>query len=278
MRKFIKFSVVGSSLVIPGVCSASTAIILGVYDEMLLIFSNIFKISKIKENIVSCLGILVGVIIGLSLIKLLYDVIPFILNITFLSFIICNIPYKLTTCNKISKLSYSMVFLVGFCLVMLLSNLNSNLVDVDGFGVDFKVLVLIGISGVVASISLVLPGISGALMLVVLGLYKPLLESLSLIINCLINFKLPEVGLLMFILVFFVSFVIGIVYSSKIIKRFMNNKALVFESLINGMMIGSIINMFGIILLLERNIMEVIIGVIVYICLVVYLKLKKSII
>ena len=136
-----------------------------------------------------------------------------------------------------------------------------------------KHYILIFISGLIASISLVLPGISGALMLVVLGLYMPLLESLKLMVDCLINFKLPQIENLMFILVFFISFIIGLIGSSKIIDKFINRHGKLFEALINGMMLGSIVNMMGIIALLEAGLIEILIGLILYAILVLYLKL-----
>ena len=114
MKKFFKSIVVGASLVIPGVCSATTSIILGVYEDMLAVFSNLFRFSKLKKYFVICLGLMIGLILGVSVIKILYDKIPFISNMVFFGVIISLFPYRIKQKRHINKIYILLFLLLAF--------------------------------------------------------------------------------------------------------------------------------------------------------------------
>lgn len=274
MKKFFKYIIVGLSNIVPGICSASTAIILGVYEELLDIFSNIFKIKCLKKYFLYYLAIIMGIIIGVFGISYLYDIIPFILNIVFLGFILRGFPHKFDEMIKCSKIKYIIYFTIGFSIILLLNLLNSCVVEIDYDNLNFKTTIIIFINGLFTALAMILPGISGALLLVVLGLYIPLVDGVSSLITSITTFNFTNVQNFYLVIIFGLSFVFGLIFSSKVIGNIIKRRNSYFEPIINGLMMGSILNIIIILFKMDYYLYERIIGIILFFIVVFYRKNK----
>ena len=116
-------------------------------------------------------------------------------------------------------MNFILIFIFAF-LTILLSIINPSI------GENINLFYIL-ICGIIASSAMILPGISGSLILVILGVY-------TLIINALNNLEYN------IILVFLIGCLIGIINFSKIIKWLFHNYRDYTFSIMLGLVIGSI--------------------------------------
>ncbi len=273
MKKFFKGFVIGICNIIPGVCSATITIILGVYQDLLDGLSHFFHLKTIKKYLLLYLGIFIGAICGVLFLNYLYNLIPLVLTLIFMGIMIRNYPVVLK--SSISIKTKKIYWFLGLLIVLLMYVINNAVLSLDYQQINIYNVMIIFICSYFSGLAMILPGISGALMLMVFNLYFPLLSSLTKIFYCLLNFKLPELYDLLLVTIFVIAFIISLISSSKFINRLIETKTLAFNSFINGMIIGSIINIFLELPNLKHTFMQSVIGILVFI-LTMFLKLPKK--
>lgn len=276
MKKMFKFIIFGISNIIPGVCSATIALILNVYNELLEMLSRLYVVQNIKKYFLNYLGIIIGIVIGVFGFTKLYELIPFILNMIFLGIVVKSFPLKVDNSviyniRKEKKISY---FLIGLIIVLILSLLNQQIFKIDYTTISLKVIMIIFINGIVVSFGMILPGISGALMLVIFGLYFPLLNASKNIIINIMHFTVPSLNDFILVITFIFSFIFGLVIASKIIKKAINQKPIEFNYFVNGMILATIINLVLLLPSAYSGIVEIIFGILLMILIIVIEKPK----
>lgn len=242
---------IGIGSAIPGVSGGTIAVIFNVYQKIISAVSNIFK--KFKESIIILLPVIIGLIIGLIPTIILVDKclekFLFGLICIFAGFIIGSIP-KINSEVKNVKPSknHIITFIITFLIVVALG-VGSVLAKAD-VSAQFAnpnwwfYLILIPV-GFVASIALVVPGVSGGMILVLLGFYAPLIEStVSVAKQCIHgNWSLfgQQIGML-------ACFAIGVVGGFIVVSKIMNKLLTKHHDItfygILGFIIGSIISLF----------------------------------
>lgn len=172
----VKGIAIGVAMIIPGVSGGTLAVLLNIYDDMLNAVNNLFK--DFKNSIKVLIPILLGGIIGF--VALIFPIslglkhCPLIIISLFAGLIIGGIPqlYKKVQGKEnplgILLCLISIAIMVGICFIttdvsLILSPLNA--------GTWFYLL----LGGFLAAIALVIPGISGSMILMILGIYAPML-------------------------------------------------------------------------------------------------------
>ena len=222
----IKGFFMGIANIIPGVSGGTIALILGIYEELVERVSNLFKnfIDNIKFIIPIVIGILSSIVIMSGLIKSSYDNFPLPTMMFFVGLVLGGIPmlYGKVKGQKESKKPVNyLIFLITFSLVIIMSL--SDLLFKTNTVIDFSNLtplgyVLVFIVGVIAAGTMVIPGISGSLVLMLLGYYYPIINA----IHDLVKFK--DIFSNMVVLgIFGVGVLIGIVVISKILTILFKN-------------------------------------------------------
>lgn len=220
MKEKIKNLLVGLALgtanIIPGVSGGTIAMTMGIYERLIGIASNIFK--DLKKNIMFLLPIGIGMVLA---ILLLSKVINYSLEnyefqtvFFFVGLILGGLPFLF---KKVTKKSIGvknvMISVICFASVFSLTFLNegNNVVNLDA--ITFPFLIKLFIVGIIAAATMVIPGISGSFVLMLLGYYKPIVETIS----NLTNFDLLiHNGLVLG--TFGVGVIVGIVLISKAIE------------------------------------------------------------
>ena len=222
----IKGFFMGIANIIPGVSGGTIALILGIYEELVERVSNLFKnfIDNMKFIIPIVFGILASIVIMSGLIKSSYDNFPLPTMMFFVGLVLGGIPmlYGKVKGQKESKKPVNyLIFLITFSIVILMSL--SDLLFKTNTVIDFSNLtpigyVLVFIVGVIAAGTMVIPGISGSLVLMLLGYYYPIINA----IHDLVKFK--DIFSNMIVLgIFGVGVLIGIVVISKILTILFKN-------------------------------------------------------
>lgn len=216
----IKGFFMGIANVIPGVSGGTIAIILGVYEKFISTISNIFE--DLKENLKFLIPIFLG--IGLAIVttsKVVgysYDNFPLPTLMFFVGLVFGGIPLLLKNVKgkKESKqVSSYVIAMFTFLLVIfmasykLLFNINSEVSFVSMNILDYLLLFIVG---VIAAATMVVPGISGSLVLMIIGYYYPIIDTINNL------FKEDLISNAFVLLVFGIGVVIGIVLISKLLE------------------------------------------------------------
>ena len=218
----LKGFIMGIANIIPGVSGGTLAITLGIYEKFIDAISHFMK--NIKENIMFLLPVVIGM--GLSLVTMsnvvsyAFDKLPIPTTLFFMGLVIGGIP--LIT-SKVSKkkdsnktVNYIITFLT-FALVIVLAFSNeifgSGLGNANFENIDLTGYILLLLVGMVAAGTMIIPGISGSLVLMLLGYYLP-------VVDCIKEFThFKNIGSNFFILGFFgVGVLVGIVLIAKLIE------------------------------------------------------------
>lgn len=219
MILFIKGLIIGCAAILPGVSGGTLAMTLGIYEKLIKITSNFFD--NFKENIKFLMPIIIGGATGIFLLSNAMNIalekyevatILFVLGL-----LIGGIPALLKKVKKrsinIKNISISIISFIIVVIFMLLKETNNAVSFVNMNMFDYVTLFLIG---VLAATTLVVPGISGSLLLMILGYYKPIIEVISSFL------KFQNLGKNFMILSSFgLGVLVGIVLMAKIINYFL---------------------------------------------------------
>lgn len=177
----LKGFAVGASMTVPGVSGGTMAMILGVYDRLITAVSRIF--SEPKKHILFLLKFCAG---GAAGVVLLAGVITWALStpaglplrFAFMGAVAGGIPliFRKAGLKKISIKSIPPI-LTGAVIVVLLAQLPEGLFSPAREGAAAIAVRFAG--GVIVAAALVLPGISASHMMYMLGIYEPVMDSVS---------------------------------------------------------------------------------------------------
>ncbi|MDR3222596.1 MAG: DUF368 domain-containing protein [Methanobrevibacter sp.] len=223
---------------IPGVSGGTIALITGIYDRL------IHGIGKIKFTFIKPLlkgditgfkdklideidfqlfipllsGIAIALISLSKLISYLMEVYPVYTFAFFLGLILASTYILYTHIVKVS-FKIAIVSVIGFILAYIFVGLNP-------ISANHSLIVLF-FTGSIAICAMILPGISGAFLLLLLGQYEYML-------NALHNFHLSE------IITFCVGALIGILSFSKLLDYLLNNYKEITMGFLIGVMMGTL--------------------------------------
>ena len=228
-RRLVAGLAIGTGAAIPGVSGAAIAVIFRVYEDIIGAVNNFRK--RFGWAITVLIPILIGVVIAVGICIVLFHLafkhLMFVLMCLFAGFLIGSFP-GITDEVKGEKITRKAVILIiiGFVFVIGLGVL-SVVMGLQGSPVGslfqdpipwWLYLVLIPV-GAVAAVALTVPGLSGSLILLIIGFYRPLVDSAETWAKELLqgNFAhtLPLIGV---IGCFGIGCLIGVVLVSKIMN------------------------------------------------------------
>lgn len=185
LRTLLSGIAIGFGSAVPGVSGGTIAVIFGVYNKIIWAVSNILK--HFKEAIKIVLPTLLGVVIGFIPTFFLMDkaLNGFVFGVicVFAGFIIGSIPGIKDEVKDVKPNKKHLIALIVCALIAIGLGVGSVFAkaNFEQYFVQTPVwfyLVLIPV-GFVASVALVVPGISGAMLLLLLGFYQPLMSFIT---------------------------------------------------------------------------------------------------
>lgn len=211
---------IGIANVIPGFSGGTMAVMVKIYDLFVYAFANIFN--DFKNVIKKCwslfVGIGIGVFIALVTIVKLLEVIPFITIMFFIGLIFGSIPqiYIKAKQGKL-KIVDIICFIIAIIILVALPLLPANEVDVSfNFGLYIIMLLL----GIICSSAMVIPGVSGSLVLMAFGYYSFLMITMKDLLKNLFNFSMDNYwNIFITVACFAIGCVLGLVFVSKLITK-----------------------------------------------------------
>ena len=217
----IKGFFIGIANIIPGVSGGTIALIVGVYERLIEAISHFTK--NIKENIKFILPIGIGIAISIltlsNVIDKSYKTYPFATTLFFIGLVLGGIPFGYKKIKEKAKISNWIIFLITFSLVIIMSLLGNtetfSTVSLDNLNLlGYIKLLLVGI---LASATMIIPGVSGSLVLMLIGYYYPIIS----VLKDLTKFNNLSSNLLI-VIVFGIGVLIGVIVLAKIIEMLFN--------------------------------------------------------
>ncbi|MBQ8189431.1 MAG: DUF368 domain-containing protein [Lachnospiraceae bacterium] len=222
IKSILKGVVIGVANIIPGVSGGTMAVSMGIYDKLIHCVTHIIK--EFKQSVKFLLPIGIGMVlalVGLSfVIEAAFEHFPAQTNLLFIGLIVGGLP-AITTKIKGQKIRFG--YLVGtilfFALVVGMAALGERSgADADLTFSFINVLKLFGV-GVVASATMVIPGVSGSMMLMLMGYYQPIIETISTFVKALVAFDVPVLLQCCGVLIpMVIGILVGIAVIAKVIE------------------------------------------------------------
>ena len=227
VKNFFLGILVGFSDLFPAISGSTVLMIFGKYFDLLkpinYLVNSIYKLKKIDPNNLNLqftLPLIFGMIFSIfafsRIAEYLFDFHK-VETITFISsFLIIFISWNLKKIEK--QKNFLMFFFSGFLISTAFYLIPENFIE------NTNILVVL-ISGILAMAFMIIPGISGSLMLVVIGTYEKVISAIS-------NFDFSF--LIIFLLGGITGLVISVTLISRIINYFKTNLTIFFYGLILG--------------------------------------------
>ncbi|MCM1191543.1 MAG: DUF368 domain-containing protein [Butyrivibrio sp.] len=190
IKSILKGIVIGIANIVPGVSGGTMMVSMGIYDRLIHCITHLF--SEFKKSVKFLFPIAVGMlaaIVGSSFaLKELFVRIPIQTNLLFVGLILGGLPaiWKNVKGNRI-KIGHIIAALAFFVLVAGMAAMG----DTEGKAVNLSfsfanVLILFAV-GVITSATMVIPGVSGSMVLMLMGFYEPILVSITDFITALVH-------------------------------------------------------------------------------------------
>ena len=223
----IKGMLIGIANVIPGVSGGTMALSMGVYDKIIGSVSNLF--GDFKRSVFNLLPILAGCALGIVgftyAIEFLLSRHTFVTCMTFVGLILGGVPVLYRSLQEKRSqgdgkipLSGWLAFLILFAIAVGMPLLNSSEETMSTITATPGTMVLLFLIGIIAAATMVVPGVSGSLVLMILGYYYGIINSLKSFFDALKAFDIPAMLELCLVLVpFGVGVLLGIFLIAKLI-------------------------------------------------------------
>lgn len=228
---------------VPGVSGGTIAFVLGFYDEFigsLYVLTHGSREMK-KEGIRFLAKLGMGWVIGMGssvlVIASLFTTHIYQLSSLFLGFSIFSLPLIIKEEKECLRRTSRIIFMIlGIVLVLVIAAVNPT----GGQGTNVEIGSLspllagyIFVCAMIAICAMVLPGISGSTMLLIFGLYVP-------IINAIKEFLHMNLSYFPVLCIFGCGVIAGIVGIIKLVKNALDNHRAAMVYFILGLMVGSL--------------------------------------
>lgn len=244
----LKGIAMGAADVVPGVSGGTIAFISGIYEELISSIDNInfgvfkvwktsgFKAAWTSINGTFLLSLFLGIALSIlslaKLIKWLLHNKPILLWAFFFGLVLASIFY-------IAKQIKNWSFGLGLAIVIT-SVLSYYITLAEPFASPESPFYLV-FCGFIAIIAMILPGVSGAFILLILGVYQTAIDTVNNLIDGLltVNIELLKNALINFVLLA-VGAIIGLKVFSKALNWMFRHKKNITLAILTGFMIGSL--------------------------------------
>ena len=251
----IKGALIGVANVIPGVSGGTMAVSLGIYNRLISSISHLFR--DFKKSIATLIPILLGCALGIVgfsyAIKYLLANQPLPTCLAFLGLILGGIPVLFKDMKEGIKKSKNgrltavnvLAFLLLFAFAIALPLLKSSDDTFMTLTATPDTMVILFFMGVIAAATMVIPGVSGSMIMMIFGYYYGIINSITGFIDGLkagsISAMAAQLGIL---IPFGIGAVLGIFLISKLIEYLFERHTVSTYAAILGLILSSPFGIF----------------------------------
>lgn len=227
---------------VPGVSGGTIAFLLGFYDQFIGSLDKLFR-GNFKEKKEALIWLIklgigwgIGFILAATVLSSLFTKHIYAMSSLFLGFIIVAIPIIVKEELVSIKGQYKNIIfaIIGILLVVGITILNNvGGLNIDVNSLNLLTIIYVFIAAAIAISAMVLPGISGSTLLLVFGLYIPIMTNIK-------KFLTFDFSAFPILFVFGLGVLFGIVFFVRLIKRNLEKHRSPMIYLIIGLMLGSL--------------------------------------
>ncbi len=224
LKEILRGIFIGIANVIPGVSGGTIALSMGIYEKIIHAVNNLktdFK-GSVKTLLPYVLGAGIGIVVLAFVIEYMLTNFQIPTLFAFIGLILGGLPsiYARVKNEKFKVthvISFILLALVIIIPTMISDEIENSIVDIE---FSFVSIILMLALGVIAAISMVVPGVSGSMILMMLGYYETILHTANTCIKSVLTLNFmgafETFGTL---LPFGIGVLVGILVASKLIEK-----------------------------------------------------------
>ena len=234
MKKIIEIAkgmAIGIANVIPGVSGGTVAFIVGIYQQIIEAIATFVQrpLWALRSIWVYLIGIVLGVIFAVFGVSYLYDVAPVAISFLFIGLILGSVPrlFAQVHTDKLTMKDW-VFFVVMMLLVAVIPFISGQAITTLPF--QFNTVIILFFLGALDSITMIIPGVSGSMVLLLVGYYEVILD---LVKNALVlsNFLM--------LTAFGLGAIVGLISAARFIRYLFQTKPNRMMSGILGLVVAS---------------------------------------
>ncbi len=231
----LKGIAIGIANAIPGVSGGTIAVITKIYDELLeSITPNIKKLIKNMPFLLPVgIGMIIGILLAAKVLAFLFETYNVPTQLFFMGIILGSMPmiYQEATREKKLQPINIIPFLIGAGIMIGMFFIRTDNISSVDSSLTVGNAVLFVLAAFLAAVAMIIPGISGALVMKILGAYDAAIMALN-------DMNIPV------ILLFAVGAIVGIFVAAKVISMLLKKFRKETYCIIAGLIIGSVPSVF----------------------------------
>jgi len=270
LRNICKGMLIGIANIIPGVSGGTMAVSMGIYDRLISCISHPFK--DFKNNLLFLIPIALGMGIAIIAsafgIDYLFESFPLQTNLLFIGLIMGSLPAIYGKVKAVTmRMGHILAAVIFFAVVVGMAMMNGSGGGYVALEPTVTGIILLFLVGVLASATMVIPGVSGSMMLLLLGYYNPILDMIKAFFVAVLGMDFSALLHTMLILVpFGVGVLAGMVVIAKIIEVVFERYPTYAYWAIIGLLFGSPIAILMVGTFHELTFVGVLTGIIALVC------------
>ena len=222
IKNVLKGILIGISNILPGVSGGTMAVSMGIYDKLIHCVNHLLK--EFKKNVLFLFPIAIGMVIAIIAsafgIDYLFETYPVQTNLLFIGLILGGLP---TIYDKVKGVTvrpgHILCVVLLFLLVIGMALLNDKQGGAAVIGTGMMDLVKLFLVGVIAAAPMVIQGVSGSMMLLLLGYYNPILDAIKEFVAALLKWDMEAMAKVLFLLIpFGIGVIVGIVLIARLME------------------------------------------------------------
>ncbi|HIR67470.1 MAG TPA: DUF368 domain-containing protein [Candidatus Coproplasma avicola] len=234
---------IGLAIIVPGVSGSAVAIIFRLYEKLLYAFGNLLKSFKkcVRFLLPIAIGAVIGLVVGFIAVEQLINLVMFAVVALFAGLMLGAFP-AVTDQIKGEKITAprAALFLIGLAVPIAFSAISCNIATGNAVleNAQWYHYILFLVLGYVIAITQLVPGLSATAILMMLGYFTPLINSIS------ITYWGENPAVFIVYACLIVGFVAGLLTVSKGMSKLIEKWRATTFFTVAGMSLGSVITMF----------------------------------
>lgn len=250
---FIKGIFIGLALVIPGLSASTFAVVMGIYDKLIQNINTLRKETRTSLRFLLPIGAgaAVGILASVGFFLWVIEMFELPSYAFFIGLVLGSIPVIYRKMKpQISKKFNYVLFVIGLLAIPALhflvptsADYSAQIMAINSFG-DFGIILA---AGFVSCFLIALPGVSGAMILILMGQIDTVYGAVSNFVDAILMTIRGQEGAwyyglsaLLIVLVFFVGAIIGLLLAARIIGALIERHEASVYFAVMGIIIGAV--------------------------------------
>lgn len=222
IKNILKGMVIGIANIIPGVSGGTMMVAMGIYDKLIHCITHLF--SEFKKNVLFlapiAAGMLIAVVASSFTIEKMFESFPFQTSLLFIGLVVGGLPAMWKNVKgKEIKVGHIITCVLFLALVVGMALLGEKEGNAANLALNLGNVIKLFAVGVIAAATMVIPGVSGSMVLLLIGYYNPILSAINGFIRAAVSLDIPAIMTGIGILApFGIGVVVGVFAIAKLIE------------------------------------------------------------